>query len=97
MPKRPSINAALNAVSNNPPSIQPKPGAEEERIEEQAPVSKPYTAPSRKNLKALTGYFDPAVIKQLKQIALDKDRTVQSMHNEALNDLFIKYGKGPIA
>ncbi|MFO5494855.1 MAG: ribbon-helix-helix domain-containing protein [Cuspidothrix sp.] len=35
--------------------------------------------------------------KQLRQLALDNDTTVQALLEEALNDLFLKHGKSPIA
>ncbi|MBD2249476.1 ribbon-helix-helix domain-containing protein [Nostoc sp. FACHB-888] len=47
--------------------------------------------------EAIAGHFDPAVSKQLKQLALEQDATVQALLAEALNDLFEKYGKKPIA
>ena len=50
-----------------------------------------------KGKKIIAGYFDPAVARQLKQLALDKDTTVQSLLIEALNDLFEKHRKQPIA
>ena len=54
--------------------------------------------PSRAGKKALIGYFDPDVSKQLKQMMLDQDRkSVQELLKEALNDLFQKYKKPPIA
>ena len=54
--------------------------------------------PSRAGKKALIGYFDPDVSKQLKQMTLDQDRnSVQELLKEALNDLFQKYRKPPIA
>jgi hypothetical protein len=46
---------------------------------------------------AIAGHFDPAVGKQLRQLALDNDTTVQALLEEALNDLFLKHGKSPIA
>ena len=55
------------------------------------------TAPSREGKKAVTGFFDPAVSRQLKQIALEEDSNIQALLREALNDLFIKRGKSPIA
>lgn len=54
-------------------------------------------APSRVGKKALIGYFDPEVSKQLKQMALDKECTVQDLLAEALNELFTKYQKPTIA
>lgn len=54
--------------------------------------------PSRIGKKALIGYFTPDVSKQLKQLMLDEDRSsVQELLREALNDLFEKYRKPPIA
>lgn len=53
-------------------------------------------APSRKDTKAITGHFLPNVSKQLKQIALDEDSTIQALLAEALDDLFEKYGKPAI-
>jgi hypothetical protein len=47
--------------------------------------------------KAMTLYFLPEVSKQLKQIALDGDITLHEVMKEAINDLFIKYRKPPIA
>ncbi len=52
--------------------------------------------PSRQGKKAIAGHFDPAVSRQLKQIALDNDTTVQALLGEALNDLFLKYDHNPI-
>jgi len=53
--------------------------------------------PSRQGKKIISGYFDPAVARQLKQLALDNDATVQSLLTEALNDLFVKHNKKPFA
>jgi hypothetical protein len=53
--------------------------------------------PSRIGKKPITGFFDPAVSKQLKKLALDQDLTVQDLVREALNDLFKKNNLPPIA
>lgn len=53
--------------------------------------------PSREGKRAIAGFFDPDVSKQLKQIALDNDSSVQELLAEALNDLFEKHGKSRIA
>jgi hypothetical protein len=47
--------------------------------------------------KTLIGYFDPGVVKQMKQIALDRDTTIQNLLREAINDLFRKYKKPAVA
>jgi hypothetical protein len=56
-----------------------------------------YISPSREGKVTISGAYDPAVRHQLKQIALDNDTTIQQLLCEALNDLFQKYGKPPIA
>lgn len=59
--------------------------------------SAPSLPPSRQGKKAITGFFDPVVSRQLKQIALNEDKTVQALMGESLNDLFVKYNHKPIA
>jgi len=54
-------------------------------------------APSREGKKVIAGYFDPAVSRQLKQLALEEDSSIQDLLREALNDLFRKRGRSPIA
>jgi hypothetical protein len=55
------------------------------------------------HLEALARYnvsdhsLDPAVSRQLKQIGIDHDKTVQELVAEAINGLFQKYGKPPIS
>ena len=53
--------------------------------------------PSRQGKKGLTIWLDPAVIRALKQLAAETDRTQESLVREALNQLFKDHGKPPIA
>lgn len=53
--------------------------------------------PSRRNAKHIGGYFDPAVSRQLRGIALEEDSTVQELMGEALDMLFQSRRKAPIA
>jgi len=53
--------------------------------------------PSRQGKKALTGYFDSEVLRQLKVMAAVEETTIQTLMTEALNDLFKKHGKPHIA
>jgi hypothetical protein len=53
--------------------------------------------PSRIGKKPVTGFFEPAVSRQLKRVGLDHDKTMQELIQEALNDLFRKYDLPPIA
>ncbi len=56
-----------------------------------------YTAPSRRGKKAVTGYFDPAVRQQLAVLAAEEDRSQNDLIAEALNMLFERYRKSPLA
>ncbi len=60
-------------------------------------IENPDRPQSRQGKKAISGFFDPVVSKQLKQLALNQDATVQALLTEALNDLFVKYDCKPIA
>ena len=52
---------------------------------------------SRIGKTVIAGHFDKEVVKQLKQIALNNDQSLQAVLAEALNDLFEKYHFKPIA
>jgi hypothetical protein len=56
-----------------------------------------YKAPCRMGKKPVTGWFPADVVRQLKQIGLEKDMSVQEMIREALNDYFAKNRKPEIA
>jgi hypothetical protein len=81
MAKKPDLTEALRYASGRSavtiPAAQPKP---------------PATRPDRQGTKTIAGHFDPRVSKQLKQLALDRDSTVQDLLQEALADLFEKHG-----
>jgi hypothetical protein len=53
--------------------------------------------PSREGKKVIAAYFDPAVSKQLKQLAWEHDTTVQALLAEALDMVFIERGAMPMA
>ena len=94
--KRPSLADSLrHAVAAAPepnPSRPPK-----------APASDPATrqagfyAATRAGKKKVTAALDPAAHKQLKGLALERDATTEALLTEAINDLFQKHGKPPIA
>lgn len=97
--KKPSLTAALHAASGKPtpPPVvaaaiaSPPPQLVVTAAKAQA------MPPSRAGKKIVSGHFDPAVTRQLKQLALDKESTLQNLLAEALNDLFAKHGKQRIA
>lgn len=53
--------------------------------------------PSRQGTKVIAAHADPAVSKQLRQLALDEDTSAQALVLEALNLLFEKYALPQIA
>jgi hypothetical protein len=53
--------------------------------------------PRRNGKVNIAGYFDPAVRKQLAMLAVENDTDQVKLMAEALNLLFEKYGRSPIA
>lgn len=98
MSKKPSLTAALHAASGKttPPTVAGAP-IDSPTPELRHTGAKTPSAPSRTGKKMVSGHFDPAVPRQLKQLALDQDTTVQNLLTEALNDLFEKHGKQRLA
>ena len=58
---------------------------------------RPLTPPSRAGQKPITAFFPEPVRIQLKMMAAEQRRSMESMIGEALNDLFAKHGKPEIA
>lgn len=54
-------------------------------------------SPSRVGKKPVTVYYGKEAHLQLKILAAEKDTTIQGLHEDALNALFVKHGKPPIA
>jgi hypothetical protein len=93
MAKRPDLRQALKPRTEAPAAPQPAP--QQDNIS--APVAKsPHFRPSREGKANVTGYFPPAVKKQLRILAADRETTIQDLLAEALNDLFAKHGKPEI-
>lgn len=91
MVKKTSLASALQEASGKPSAVV------ENSAQPEVETKNSSLPPSRQGKKAITGYFDVAVSRQLKQLALDRDTTVQALLSEGLNELFIKYGRNPIA
>ena len=106
--KKGNLSAALSQFDK-----RSERGSQEEAMHKPAPSQEPTKSthrdaergdstrsqlpPSRRGKKALTGYFEPEVMKQLKVMAAAEETTIQALLTEALNDLFKKYGKPHIA
>ena len=66
----------------------------------QTPTDTPIKTTDPKNArlgkKMIGGHFDPTVHRQLKQLALDRDCSIQDLLGEALDRLFAASGMPPI-
>ena len=85
--KKTNLSAALQQVARDKKEVS-------ESVEQNPSLAIP---PSRRGKKTVAGHFDPAVSRQLREIALAEDSSVQELLREALNDLFVKRGRSPIA
>lgn len=102
MTKKGSLAAALTNFDRRPSEPAKPFNSEAAPAKDKTQTSKGEGAktalpPSRQGKKALTSYFDPEVIKQLKVLAVAEDKTMQALMSEAINELFKKYGKPHIA
>ncbi len=93
MSRKPSLAAALRQVSA-PSAPAPPAGASTTAPADSGHAARP---PSRRGKKTIAGHFDPAVSRQLRELALNEESSVQELLREALNDLFRKRGRPPIA
>lgn len=81
-------------------ALKPKsqPPAEPAAVpQEQGQSASVHARPSRKSTKHIGGYFDPTVSKQLREIALAEDSSVQALLGEAIDMLFQSRRKPTIA
>lgn len=83
-------------------ALKPKAASEPMRddtstVDPPSPAPSIHARPSRRSAKHIGGYFDPAVSKQLRQIALEEDSSVQKLMGEALDMLFQSRRKPTIA
>ena len=86
MAKKPSLSEALNTAGKT----------EEQSVKRTIPKeSAPKTSgSSRAGKKLIAGHFDPDVHRQLKQLSVSADTSIQDLLAEALNDLFQKHKAG---
>jgi hypothetical protein len=90
MPRPAQLKQALQQVTSKPAAPA------RERAPKRSPAAAP-VAPSREGKIAVTGFYDPDVRMQLKILAAEQKTTIQDLVTEALNGLFERYGKPPIA
>lgn len=61
------------------------------------PTSPKPAQAGRQGTKLIGGHFAPEVSTQLRILAAEEGTTVQSLLGEALDDLFVKKGRGRVA
>lgn len=79
MAKKPSLTEALNTA-----------GKTEKNEAHTAPTPEKQTR-SRVGKKLIAGHFDPEVHRQLKQLSVNQNISIQALLGEALTDLFAKH------
>src|SRR3954452_6332644 len=84
-------HAVIRPTDSNPSRAESA-GKLEEPLRVVAPRQR-----GREGKVSITQWVDPVVRKQIAQIALDEDKDQYELVNEALNLLFEKYGRSPIA
>jgi hypothetical protein len=104
--KRPSLAESMRAVAEAPPEAPPpspkprmaEPAAKHEKPDEGETRPKGFFAATRAGKKKATATLSSAAHRQLKTLAVEQEGgTVEGLLTEAINDLFTKYGKPPIA
>ena len=94
-PDRNKFAAALKPAAAAPEPREEPRGSSDAAVAERPTLKHP--RPSRAGTKMIGGYFDPAVSKQLRLIAVQEDSTVQDLVAEALDLLFQSRRKPTIA
>jgi hypothetical protein len=98
--KRPSLAETMQKVA------RPEPLRSARAAEQSAPIQLPandrdrprgFYAATRAGKKKLTAAVNPEVHRHFRQLGLEMGKGNESLLIEAINDLFIKYGKPPIA
>lgn len=83
MAKKPSLTEALNTAGKT--EAHP---SEHTAPKETTPKT---SGSSRAGKKLIAGHFDPAIHRQLKQLSVNVDTSIQDLLAEALDDLFQKH------
>jgi hypothetical protein len=87
--KRPGLKAALSLAVGGHKAVDPEPAGPTIPT-----VGRP---PVRVGRRQIAGWLAQEVARQVHLIAFEAETTVHALLTEALNELFTKYGKPPIA
>ena len=92
MSKKPNLAAVVEAAGST--RRQPIPEPAEAQPESRTVPTRPA---ARRDTRQIAAHFPEEVAWQLRELAVERRKTVQALLGEALNDLFQKYGKPEIA
>jgi hypothetical protein len=96
--KRPSLAESMRAVAAEPPPApQPVATPQAGKTERAAEPPRGFYAATRAGKKKATATLSNEAHRQLKGLAVDQGGKLEGLLTEAINDLFRKYGKPPIA
>jgi hypothetical protein len=95
--KASSLATALQPFDRKPPTPPAAPVTGALRIEKDAARPASAQAPSRIGKKPVIAYLSYEAAKQLKQLAVTTDQTVQALIIEGVNEVFQKHNKPTIA
>jgi hypothetical protein len=96
MSKRPSLAETMQKVAR-PEARRLMPAADEPALDEGTERPRNFYAATRAGKKKITAAVGPDVHLKFRQLGLEAGKTNENLLIEAINDLFIKYGKPPIA
>lgn len=97
------FSQGLNKLKSVAEPVSPAPAVPDQsaspgsRLDDDTKKTPRYVQDNRRGKVIISAYFDPAVRKQLAFLAVEKERTQADLIAEALNLLFEKYQRPPIA
>jgi antitoxin-like ribbon-helix-helix protein len=94
--QRPSLAESMKRVAR-PEAVAPRPAPPDDGPRAEPPRAAGYYAATRAGKKKLTASVAPAAHTQFRQLSLELGKKGEPLLIEAINDLFTKYGKPPIA
>jgi hypothetical protein len=95
-----NLSASLNKLAGNTKDSLPVPDpfpVESVPLPSQSKAPNKHDRPSRKSTKMIGAHFPREVSQALNILSAEQDTSNQALIAEALNDLFIKYGRPPVA
>jgi len=98
--KRPSLAESMRAVAADPPPpviLEPAPRTPAARPAASSERPKGFYAATRAGKKKATATLSNEAHRQLKLLAVEQGEGIEKLLTEAINDLFRKHGKPPIA